>query len=293
MSHWQTSRFCIDLGTPKVMGIVNLSPDSFSDGGLRAEPAAALSHCEQLLAEGAHILDIGAESTRPGASAVDADEQWARLEPVLRQAVTLACPVSVDTSEPRVMRQALELGVDIVNDVRALRRPGALQTLAAHPTAGVCLMHMQGEPADMQAAPQYADVLREVMSFLRERLQAAVSAGIAPERIVLDPGYGFGKTLDHNLALARGQRSLLALGQPLLVGWSRKASLGRLTGRPVDERLIASVAAALAAVAQGASIVRVHDVAATIQALQVWGALAAEGGQARDNVQLNSDSQAT
>jgi len=268
MLFWQTSRFRIPLDRPLVMGIVNATPDSFSDGG-QYDPRA---HCDALLAEGADILDIGGESTRPGAPTPNLDEELARVLPVLRHAVTLGVPVSVDTSRPEVMRAALELGADIVNDVRALQRPGALEVLAAHPSAGVCLMHMRGEPGTMQAAAHYGDVVREVADFLAGRMQALRSAGVAAERIVLDPGIGFAKTVEHNLELLRRQHELLALGRPLLVGWSRKSTLGTLTGKPVGERLAASIAAALAAVQRGAAVVRVHDVAATVDALKVWHA---------------------
>jgi len=272
MSTWCTGRFQIDLRVPRVMGIVNVTPDSFADAGRFADVRAATEHCERLVAEGAHLLDIGGESTRPGARTPSADEELARVLPVLRHALTLGVPVSVDTSQPSVMRAALELGADIVNDVRALQRPGALQAVAAHPSAGVCLMHMQGEPATMQAAPHYADPVAEVRAFLAARRDAALAAGIAIERIVLDPGIGFGKTVAHNLALLARQRELSALGQPLLVGWSRKSTLGTLTGRAVGERLAASVAAAVIAVERGARVVRVHDVAATVDALAVWQA---------------------
>ncbi len=275
MTTWQTSRFRIDLTRPQVMGIVNVTPDSFSDGGRFAHADAARAHCDRLVAEGADILDIGGESTRPGARLPDTAEQLARVLPVLRHAVMLGVPVSVDTADPAVMSAALDLGVDILNDVRALLAPGALGVAAAHPRAGVCLMHMQGEPGSMQAAPHYADddVVAGVLAFLAARRDAALAAGIALERIALDPGIGFGKTPGHNLALAVEQPRLLELGCPLLLGWSRKSTLGQLTGRPVGERLVASVAAALAAVRQGASIVRVHDVAETVDALKVWRAL--------------------
>jgi dihydropteroate synthase len=272
MNCWQTTRFCIDLAHPKVMGIVNVTPDSFSDGGRFASTDAAIAHCEQLKAEGAHLLDIGGESTRPGARTPSAGEEAARVLPVLRHALTLGLPVSVDTSEPQVMRAALELGVDIVNDVRALQRPGAAELLASHPAVGVCLMHMRGEPGTMQSQAVYDDVVAEVGRFLRERASALRALGIAPERITVDPGIGFAKTVEHNLALLRRQRELLALGYPLLVGWSRKSTLGALTGREVCQRLPASVAAALAAVERGARILRVHDVAATVDALTVWEA---------------------
>jgi dihydropteroate synthase len=279
MLFWQTSRYRIALDRPLVMGIVNVTPDSFSDGGRFAREADALAHCDALLAEGADILDIGGESTRPGARTPSLDEELARVMPVLRHAVTLGVPVSVDTSRPELMRAALELGADIVNDVRALQRPGAIDVLAAHPSAGVCLMHMQGEPGSMQAEPAYADVVREVGDFLGARLAALRARGIADERIVLDPGIGFGKTVEHNLELMRRQRELLSLGRPLLVGWSRKSTLGAITGKPVGERLAASVAAALAAAQRGAAVLRVHDVGATVDALKVWHAAGLHRGE--------------
>jgi dihydropteroate synthase len=272
MLHWQTTRFRIDLSRPQVMGIVNTTPDSFSDGGLYAAADTAIAHCERLKGEGADLLDICGESTRPGARTPTEAEELARVLPVLRHAVTLGLPVSVDSSSPGVMRAALELGVDIVNDVRALQRPGALDVVAAHPSAGVCLMHMRGEPGTMQADTDYGDVVAEVAAFLRERAGALRERGIAPERITLDPGIGFAKTPAQNLALLQRQRELLGLGHALLVGWSRKSTLGVVTGRPVDERLPASIAAALGAVSQGARIVRVHDVAATVDALKLWQA---------------------
>jgi dihydropteroate synthase len=268
--HWQTTRFRIDLSRPRVMGIVNATPDSFSDGG--RSTAAAQQLCECLVEQGADILDIGGESTRPGAQAPGAGEEWSRVGPVLRHALSLGVPVSVDTSEPRVMQQALDLGVDIVNDVRALRRPGAVEAVSMRGQAGVCLMHMRGEPDTMQGLACYDDVVTEVGSFLRQRAQALQQAGVAGERIAIDPGIGFAKTDEHNLALLARQRELACLGWPLLVGWSRKSTLGRLTGRPEGERLGASLAAALAAVQRGAAVLRVHDVAATVDALKVWQA---------------------
>jgi dihydropteroate synthase len=270
--HWQTSRFTIDLSRPRVMGIVNATPDSFFDGGRHASTAALVALCEAQVAAGADILDIGGESTRPGAHAPSAAQELARVLPIVRAALGLGVPVSVDTSEPLVMRAALDLGADIINDVRALRRPGALACLAAHPRAGVCLMHMKGEPDTMGTLASYDDVVAEVVAFLGARLTAVQEAGVASERIVLDPGIGFAKSAEHNLALLARQGELAALGRPLLVGWSRKGTLGRITGRPVGERLAASVAAALAAVARGAAIVRVHDVAETVDALKVWRA---------------------
>jgi len=271
---WMTSRFDLDLSQTRVMGIVNATPDSFFDGGVHADAASAQAHCDALVAQGADILDIGGESTRPGALAPTLDEELKRVLPVLRHAVTLGVAVSVDTSRPEVMREALALGVDIVNDVRALRRDGALAVLAQHPRAGVCVMHLRGEPATMRAQAElgYGDVVAEVLVFLRDRVQACTAAGVAPARIAVDPGIGFAKTDDHNLALLARQSELLALGQPLLVGWSRKSTLGRITGQPVRERLAASLAAALVAAQRGAHVLRVHDVAATVQALQVWRA---------------------
>ena len=270
---WQTTRFCIDLNRPQVMGIVNVTPDSFSDGALHAGASAAMAHCERLLREGADMLDIGGESTRPGARAPDLVEELARVVPVVRHAVTLGVPVSVDTSRPEVMQAALDLGADIVNDVRSLARPAALATVASHPTCGVCLMHMHGEPEDMQSAPyDGVDIVTEVARWLGQRCATVQGAGIAKQRIVLDPGIGFGKTPAHNWALLRRQSELGVLDQPILVGWSRKSSLGQLTGRAVHDRLAASLAAALAGVQRGARIVRVHDVAATVDALKVWQA---------------------
>jgi dihydropteroate synthase len=225
-----------------------------------------------LAEEGADILDIGGESTRPGARQPGVDEELARVLPVLRHAVSLGLPVSVDTSRPEVMRAAIELGVDIVNDVRALQRPGALALLAQCPATGICLMHMRGEPAFMQQDTSYEDAVFEVRDFLEARLRELLVAGIVSDRVVLDPGIGFGKAPAHNWALLQRQAALLALGRPLLVGWSRKSTLGVLTGRPADQRMVASVAAALAAVQRGAHIVRVHDVAATVDALKVWQA---------------------
>ncbi len=271
---WQTTRFRIDLGQPRVMGIVNATPDSFSDGAGTLDTLQALARCEALLREGADLLDIGAESSRPGSRPVSVDEELSRLLPVLTGALTLGCPVSVDTTKPQVMRVALDLGADIVNDIQALRVPGAVDAVAAHGACGVCLMHMRGQPASMQIAPIEAgdDPVALVLRFLRERVDAVVAAGVAAERIVVDPGIGFGKSVSTNLELLRRQRELLAVGRPLLVGWSRKATLGAVTGRTVGQRQSASVAAALAAIVAGASIVRVHDVAPTLDALRVWKA---------------------
>ena len=255
------------------MGIVNVTPDSFSDGGLHASTEAAIAHCERLCAEGADLLDIGGESTRPGARAPSAEEERARVMPVLRHALRLGVPVSVDTRHAALMREALEAGADIVNDVQALRGEGAEAVLVAFASAGLCLMHMRGEPATMQQAPAYAHVLAEVTQFLAQRAARLQSLGVARQRIVLDPGFGFGKTLAHNIELHRGIPALRELGFPVLVGWSRKSALGIITGRPVQQRQAASVAAALAAAQRGARVLRVHDVAATVDALKTWQAL--------------------
>ena len=272
MSHWQTTRFRIALDRPRVMGIVNVTPDSFSDGGRHDTPRAALAHCERLVAQGADILDIGGESTRPGSVPLPLAEELARVRPVLREALKLGVPVSIDTYKAEVMREALDLGVDIVNDIRALLDPGAAELVASHPSCGVCLMHMRGRPQTMQVDPAYVDPVAEVRDFLADRSALLRQAGVAAERIVLDPGIGFGKSVAHNAALWPGQRALLALGHPVLAGWSRKSTLGALTGRDVRERDLPSVVAALAAVQWGARVLRVHDVAGTVDALKVWRA---------------------
>ena len=274
MSSWQTTRFRIDLARPRIMGIVNVTPDSFSDGGAFDNAAAALHHCERLLSDGAHMLDIGGESTRPGSPLVPLDVEMARVLPVLRGAVSMGVPISVDTSKAQLMRAALDLGADIVNDIWALRRPGARAAVAAHPECGVCLMHMHGEPGSMQVVPMAGDPVPQVLSFWAENVQALQALGVAPARIVLDPGIGFGKTVVQNFSLLARQHELLAPGSPLLVGWSRKSSLGAVTG--IDqprERLLPSVAAALLAVERGARVLRVHDVRETAAALAVWQAV--------------------
>lgn len=270
--HWQTSRFRIGLDQPRVMGIVNVTPDSFSDGGRFASTKSALEHCERLLVQGADLLDIGGESSRPGTPPVPLDEELARVLPVVREAVALGVPVSVDTYKPEVMRQVLDLGADIVNDIWALQQPGALDAVAAHPQCGVCLMHMHGEPRTMQRSPLEGDAVPQVLAFLRARTQVLRARGIAAGRMAWDPGIGFGKTVEQNFALLARQRELLADGVPLLAGWSRKSSLGTVTGEPVNERLAASIAAAVLAVERGARVVRVHDVRETVAALKVWNA---------------------
>lgn len=275
---WRDGRFCWPVGATApvvVMGIVNVTPDSFSDGGQHNSTHLALLHAESLLAQGAHILDVGGESTRPGAPKVAVQEELDRVLPVLAELAKRGHCVSIDTRKTEVMRAAIDAGAVIVNDVTALADTGAVALCAAREVS-VVLMHMQGSPGTMQAAPVYADVVREVGDFLLERASVCESAGIARDRIVLDPGFGFGKTLAHNAALTRRLSELVALGYPVLAGWSRKRTLGTLTGRDVAaERVHASVAAALACVAQGARIVRVHDVGATADALKVWRAFSA------------------
>lgn len=278
MNRWITTRFDIDLSCPRVMGIVNVTPDSFSDGGRHADTSAALAHAEQLLAEGADILDIGGESTRPGSPPVSLEEELARVLPVVQGAVRLGVPVSVDTYKPEVMRAVLDLGADIVNDIWALRRGDALSVVADHPRAGVCLMHMHRDPQTMQAAPMDGDVVPAVAAFLRERASALEALGVDRQRIVLDPGVGFGKTVVQNFSLIEGQRPLLDAGYAVLAGWSRKSSLGAVTGQDVPAaRVAASVAAAVLAVDRGARVVRVHDVRATVDALRVWQAAIMRG----------------
>ena len=278
---WQTTRFQIDLLTPKVMGILNVTPDSFSDGGQLQTVRAVLVRAEQMLKNGAQILDVGGESTRPGSPAVPLEVELSRVLPVLPELVRLGVPISIDTYKPGVMQAALDLGVDIVNDIWALRQPGALQVVAAHPSCGVCLMHMHRDPQTMQIEAMTGDVLPEVIHFLQARCQALTESGVARERLMLDPGIGFGKTVAQNFSLLARQSEILALGYPLLAGWSRKSSLGRvidvdrMSSVPAD-RVAASVAAALLAVERGARVVRVHDVKETAQALRVYEAMRAQ-----------------
>jgi dihydropteroate synthase len=280
--HWQTARFRIELARPRVMGIVNVTPDSFSDGGLHASTRAALAHCEELLVQGAHILDIGGESSRPGTPPVPLDEERARVMPVLREAVTLGVPISIDTYKPEIMREALDLGADIINDIWALRREGAIDAVAAHSDCGVCVMHMHGEPQTMQREPMQGDAPAQVRRFLEERAAALQERGIAATRIAWDPGIGFGKTVEQNFALLERQRVLLDGQHALVVGWSRKSSLGNVTGLPVNERMPASVAAAVLAVERGAHVVRVHDVKETLAALNVRNAMLRAGEESKE-----------
>ncbi len=265
-------KYRFDLARPLVMGIVNVTPDSFSDGGLYASSSGAVAHALQLIEDGADILDIGGESTRPGAALVSEQEELDRVLPVIEGLRGITVPISVDTYKPSVMRAAISAGASMVNDVNALQVEGALQTVAES-DAAVCLMHKQGTPKTMQQRPEYRDVVEDVEAFLRERVEASVASGIARERIVIDPGFGFGKTLEHNLALLRHLGSMRSLGVPLLAGLSRKSMLGAITGREVNGRVAASVAAALLAVQRGAAIVRVHDVCETVDALKIWNAV--------------------
>lgn len=265
--------YTLDLARPRVMGIVNVTPDSFSDGGDHASTAAAIEHGMRLVGEGAEILDIGGESTRPGAAVVPLDEELRRVIPVIEGLASRAgVPLSVDTYKPAVMRAAIVAGADIINDIWALQQPGALEAVADS-RVGVCLMHMQGTPQTMQAEPRYDDVVREVSDFLKERASACQQAGIRQDRIMLDPGFGFGKRSVHNIALLRELPALCALGYPVLAGLSRKSVLGQLTGNDVDARLHASIAAAVIAAMKGARILRVHDVKATADALKIAAAI--------------------
>lgn len=277
--HLQCGRHRIELGRPVVMGVLNVTPDSFSDGGRFFEPAAALERAMQLAEDGAAIVDIGGESTRPGSTPVEASEELRRVIPVVEcLAASLSVPVSVDTRKPEVMRRALAAGASMVNDVSALAAPGALEVVAAS-EAAVCLMHMQGEPGTMQAGPHYGDVVAEVRKFLRSRVDACIAAGIPRERLAIDPGFGFGKALEHNLALLAGLAGIAEDGLPVLAGLSRKRLIGALTGRAEGERLAGSLAAAVVAAINGARIIRAHDVRETVDALAVLAA----SGALRDN----------
>lgn len=283
---WQTSRYQIDLSLPKVMGIVNATPDSFSDGGQHGSVAAAIRHCEQLILDGADILDIGGESSRPGALPLGQEEELARIVPVVRAAVTMGVPVSVDTYKPQVMQVVLDLGADIINDIWALRWQDDAQGLSAshvigaHPSCGVCLMHMHLAPQTMQVQPMQGDVVPLVLLFLERTAIYLKGLGVGESRIMLDPGIGFGKTAAQNFSLLARQTELLSAGYPLLAGWSRKSSLAGMAARadqgmtlPVTERLAPSLAAALLAAERGASVLRVHDVKETVQALRVLAAI--------------------
>ena len=268
----RAGRFELTFARPLLMGVVNVTPDSFSDGGRHASPDQAIAHARRLVAEGADIIDIGGESTRPGALPVSTDVELARVVPVVEALAAGPVPVSVDTSKPEVMRAAIAAGASMINDVWALRQPGALAAVASG-QAAVCLMHMLGEPRTMQMVPAYDDVVGEVAAFLEARMVVCEAAGIPRDRIVVDPGYGFGKRGPHNLQLIRRQQAIVALGRPVLAGISRKSMLGAITGRPETDRVHASVAAALALMVRGAAILRVHDVAASRDAIAVWLAI--------------------
>ena len=288
--HWQTSRFLLDLTRPRVMGIVNVTPDSFSDGGQHSTSQAAMAHCEALLKDGADILDIGGESTRPGAPPVSQEDELARVLPVIRHAVTLGVPVSVDTYKPAVMQAALDLGADIVNDIWALRWPGdaagktGKDVVAAHPSCGVCLMHMHRDPQTMQSEPMDGDVVPQVLLFLELLAQDLRALGIDKTRVCLDPGIGFGKTVQQNFSLLARQAHAVPAGYAVLAGWSRKSSLAAVTntslaeaaGLNIELRRAPSVTAAVLAVQNGAHVVRVHDVRDTVSALKVLAAMQAE-----------------
>ena len=275
---WQTARFVIDLSQPKVMGIVNITPDSFSDGGQFESNSQALQHAENLLQQGADILDIGGESSRPGSKPLSLDEELSRVLPFVREAVKWQVPLSIDTYKPQVMQAALDLGADIINDIWAMRQAGAWDVMAQFPDCGICLMHMHRDPLTMQTAPMTGNVVQSVKDFLAQQLSTAFHLGVQKERIVIDPGVGFGKTPDQNLAMLMHQAEFMSLGQPLLAGWSRKSTLAKMVAlkgqEPVpSDRLGASLSAALLAVQRGAAIVRVHDVKETVQALKIWQAV--------------------
>jgi dihydropteroate synthase len=268
----QCGNFRLSLVRPLIMGVINVTSDSFSDGGLYLSTTAAVAHARQLIAEGADLLDVGGESTRPGAAPVTLDEERHRVLPVLEALADAGVPLSVDTQKPGLMREAVAAGAAMVNDVNGFQASGALAAVAGSNCA-ICIMHKQGDPQTMQQAPQYANVVVEVRDYLQQRIAAAEQAGIVRDRMVVDPGFGFGKTLDHNLELLRRLKEISALSVPVLAGLSRKSMIGKLTGREAGDRLAGSVAAALFAVQRGASIVRVHDVAATRDALTVWNAV--------------------
>jgi dihydropteroate synthase len=272
----QCGRFGFNLAQrPLVMGILNVTPDSFSDGGRYQALEFAMERAEQMIKDGVDIIDIGGESTRPGSPSVPVQEELARVMPVIFALRELGFALSVDTCKPEVMREAIIAGADMINDINGFRAPGAIEAVADS-DVGLCIMHMQGTPQDMQANPGYQDVVEEVTAFLRERVEALLAAGVVRDRVTIDPGFGFGKTVEHNVALLRGiGRMQQELGLPVLAGLSRKSTIGALTGRPVEQRMAGSLGAALAAVAQGARIVRVHDVAETVDALKVWNAAGA------------------
>jgi len=278
---WRCGRFDLELDRAVVMGVLNVTPDSFSDGGQHGAVEAAIEHALNLIEQGAGIIDIGGESTRPGAQPVSVEQELARVLPVVEALRDSNIPISVDTCKPAVMRAVLEAGADIINDISGFRQASAREIVAAHPRCGVCVMHMQGEPRTMQQSPHYDDVTRDVVRSLQDSARALESLGIASDRISLDPGFGFGKSVAHNYDLMRDLEQLVDLGYPVLIGVSRKSMIGAVTGRPVDQRLAGSLAAALAAVARGAQIIRVHDVQQTIDAIRVWEAIEKGIGETR------------
>ncbi len=269
---WHCGPYRLQFARPAIMAIINVTPDSFSGDGLNGSADAALRQAEQAIRDGATILDIGGESTRPGSESVPLKDELARVIPVVRALASLGVPISVDTVKPEVMGEAIAAGAAIINDINALREPDAIEVVA-HSDAGVCLMHMQGQPRTMQQEPVYRNVVEEVESFLQQRLAVVMQAGVSAERISLDPGFGFGKTLEHNLQLFRDLPQLCNKGFPVLVGVSRKTMIGAVTGRAVNARMVASAAAAMLAAQKGAAILRVHDVAATRDALAMWAAI--------------------
>jgi dihydropteroate synthase len=274
---WLCGRFEFLLKRPLLMGVVNVTPDSFSDGGQHVDTNSAIAHAQKLVTEGADIIDIGGESTRPGALPVSIQEELARILPVIEAMRDCGAAISIDTCKPEVMQAALDAGADIINDVTGMRQPEAQRIVAAHPNCGVCLMHMQGEPRTMQSNPHYQNVVHEVQEALLAQAHLLERLGVKRARISLDPGLGFGKTLEHNYQLLHGLAQLVQSGYPIVLGASRKSLIGRVTGKPVDQRLSGSIAAALAGVARGAAVVRVHDVDATHDALKVWQAIQIAG----------------
>ncbi len=274
---WLCGRFEFSLKRPLLMGVVNVTPDSFSDGGQHVDSSSAIAHAQKLVIEGADIIDIGGESTRPGALPVSIEQELARILPVMAAMRDCGAAISVDTCKPEVMQAALDAGADIINDVTGMRQPEAQRIVAAHPNCGVCLMHMQGEPHTMQSNPHYQNVVYEVQEALVAQAHLLERLGVKRARISLDPGLGFGKTLEHNYQLLHGLAQLVQSGYPVVLGASRKSLIGGVTGKPVDQRLSGSIAAALAGVARGVAVVRVHDVDATHDALKVWQAIQVAG----------------
>ena len=268
--YWSCGRFEFSLKRPLLLGIVNVTPDSFSDGGQHLSAEAAIAHARTLIVEGAQIIDLGAESTRPGALPVSVQEELARLLPVIAALRDSGAALSVDTCKPEVMQAALDAGADIINDVTGMRDPQAQRVVARHPSCGVCVMHMQGEPRTMQLNPRYLNVVTEVSAALVAQAQLLEKLGVQRARISLDPGLGFGKTAEQNYQLLKGLATLVHSGYPVVLGASRKSMLGAITGKPVDQRLSGSIAAALAGIARGVAVLRVHDVDATYDALKVW-----------------------